>query len=301
MLYCPAGALIRLFRRGENRVLSNFTAVSGALCGTVYTTLMSKPIITELAENIFYIENAVPLHKEVVELLDLADGSDDFHKIVPAQWAEWVHGNPESKVDENGSSYIDFQSRTDPQAFAGGQKLIDWDFTINEHNDLWPRIEVSKDYSAAHEAASVLIDKIDGPYRDALRMWSEASGVAFPEKWVSKNYTIKKYRVGGDIGEHPDRNPENSQDTMDWTALIYLTGDYEGGELTFIDKDLTIKPSAGSVVIFPCDEWHSAAPVISGNKMFIFMYIHSVYGISNSIKEFSWPTIEAMQRYGEAK
>lgn len=255
---------------------------------------MADLSILEIAKNVFYVENALPRHREIVYALENSNTSPEFQKIVPNVWENWVHGNPETKLNEDGSVNINFEIRTDPEAWAGGQKFIDWDFTINDSNSLWPRIDVGADYSLAHAEASSFIEMIDGPYKKSLNLWSKASGVPTPEKWISKNYTIKKYRVGGNIGEHPDRNLDNPQDTMDWTALIYLTDDYAGGELKFKNLNLSMKPSAGSILFFPCDEWHSADAVLSGNKTFIFMYIHSKYGISTSIKEFSYPTVQAI-------
>ena len=52
------------------------------------------------------------------------------------------------------------------------------------------------------------------------------------------------------------------------SAVIYLNDDYEGGELIFPRFNLTIKPKAGDIVVFPSTfiYEHSSEQIISGNK-----------------------------------
>jgi predicted 2-oxoglutarate/Fe(II)-dependent dioxygenase YbiX len=52
------------------------------------------------------------------------------------------------------------------------------------------------------------------------------------------------------------------------SAVLYLNDDYEGGELNFKDQNITIKPEAGSIVIFPsvAPFYHESKEIISGNK-----------------------------------
>ena len=259
---------------------------------------MSQIHLKRVSEEIFYFTDVFPEIKKIVEDLENDSPDEDVTSIIPAIWDEWIHGNPKRVEAEDGSTEIvDFEVRTDPEAFAGWQKLINWDLSLVK-NEEWPRKEILESHSIAHEKAYKTIELIDGPYKECIKLWAKEAGVDFSLNWISKNYTIKKYREGGGVGGHADRT-ESEQDTMDWTALIYLTDDYEGGDVCFYPEgkgEVLLKPKAGSVVIFPCDMWHSANPVTSGSKSFIFMYIHSAYGISNSIKEHPYPLIEAIKR-----
>lgn len=252
----------------------------------------------EIAKNIFYLTNVFTEHREIVRVLEDSNTSDSFSKIVPRRWEEWFHGNPEKVENKDGSTEIlSFEFRTDDEARAGWQKFIDWDFSLPTNHE-WPREQLNETYSDAHSEASKFINLIDIPYKKSLKVWSELSGVPEPKNWISRNYTVKKYKVGGGVGEHADRNVENDADTMDWTALIYLTDDYAGGEVVFGNLNLKITPEAGSILIFPCDEVHMAKPVTSGTKIFIFMYIHSVYGVSESIKEHPSAIVKTISKKG---
>ncbi len=54
------------------------------------------------------------------------------------------------------------------------------------------------------------------------------------------------------------------------TLLVYLNGDFEGGELVFPDYDLTIKPEAGDLLMFPSGHQyrHWVTPVTSGTRYY---------------------------------
>lgn len=60
-----------------------------------------------------------------------------------------------------------------------------------------------------------------------------------------------KFEQGYKMGEHADT-------TGDFAAIYYLNDDYAGGEISFTDHNLKIKPKANSLITFPSNEdyWH---------------------------------------------
>ena len=77
---------------------------------------------------------------------------------------------------------------------------------------------------------------------------------------------VKKYFEGGTtLGPHPDADLQSSKDEISIT--FYPNDNYEGGELNFPDLGLTIKPEAGSVVIYPSKYLHESFPVPTGEKL----------------------------------
>jgi predicted 2-oxoglutarate/Fe(II)-dependent dioxygenase YbiX len=80
--------------------------------------------------------------------------------------------------------------------------------------------------------------------------------------------SISKYAEGSSMGPHVDDYGTNPRVKPIMSAVLYLNDDYEGGELNFKDQNITIKPEAGSVVIFPSVEpfYHESKEIISGNK-----------------------------------
>lgn len=75
--------------------------------------------------------------------------------------------------------------------------------------------------------------------------------------------SISKYYSGSGMGPHTDSGP-----IAHLSAVMYLNDNYSGGELAFPNQNITIKPSAGSVIIFPSIEpyVHDPKTVISGEK-----------------------------------
>jgi predicted 2-oxoglutarate/Fe(II)-dependent dioxygenase YbiX len=68
-----------------------------------------------------------------------------------------------------------------------------------------------------------------------------------------------------DIIDFESKRWKKAQD-RDYSLLIYLDQDFEGGELIFPNFDFTLHPEAGMLVCFPADfrYLHGAMPVISG-------------------------------------
>lgn len=78
--------------------------------------------------------------------------------------------------------------------------------------------------------------------------------------------SISKYFVGASMGPHTDSGPEPKTENI--SAVLYLNDDYQGGEINFPEQRVKIKPSAGSIIIFPSTPpfFHESMPIISGTK-----------------------------------
>ena len=80
-----------------------------------------------------------------------------------------------------------------------------------------------------------------------------------------ESFTLVRYTEGQFFVEHSD---EVEGLNRKLSIVIYLNDDYEGGEIYFRNLNLTIKPRANSLVMFPSTEEfiHEAKPVLSGTK-----------------------------------
>jgi predicted 2-oxoglutarate/Fe(II)-dependent dioxygenase YbiX len=54
----------------------------------------------------------------------------------------------------------------------------------------------------------------------------------------------------------------------DYATVIYLNDDYEGGELSFVNLNIKVKPSVGSLMIFKTGEKYlHEVKTVSGDKV----------------------------------
>lgn len=93
------------------------------------------------------------------------------------------------------------------------------------------------------------------------------------EELYHENYNILRYRAGQEYKSHYDRTPGSNRII---SAICYLNEDYEGGEIEFPNFGIKIKPSAGTLILFPSDYayTHIAHPITKGTKYALVTWIH---------------------------
>lgn len=238
--------------------------------------------IHDLPGGVIYIENAFPKSQDFLNAIEAENENALIHPVIP-KWSKWVDGYPVS-LDPDDLTKWDHVFPDNEDSHRGIHKSFDWDLSLNEYNNIWPRLEVGKSYSEAHSLAYKLVEMIEPDYVNVLKIWAEKTNNEMPIR-ITRNYCLRQYRVGGKMGPHIDRNILNPKNSMDWTSLIYLNDNYEGGEIVFDDYDYSLKPTAGSVVLLPCLISHSVNEVLSGNKSYIFLFMHTGTGITTALGE----------------
>lgn len=125
-----------------------------------------------------------------------------------------------------------------------------------------------------------LYNEIDSAVTKAVDEYFENQSIE-KNKYMFSNssYHIRKWDspMRG-MEPHSDfsANEDGSRSIPSHTICGYITDDYQGGNLEFPKHNLSIKPKAGSIIIFPSDEWHGVSDIISGNRMMFSLFIHQV-------------------------
>ena len=86
---------------------------------------------------------------------------------------------------------------------------------------------------------------------------------AFLSLWKTDTYT----------GVHIDSH--QGYEFLQFSTVMYLNDDYEGGEIFFPNQNFSYKPKAGDVVMFPCggtEYQHGVNKVTSGKRYTIAMW-----------------------------
>ena len=124
-----------------------------------------------------------------------------------------------------------------------------------------------------------IVPIVAGAYRDCV---SPNYGVTI--EWFEFPQLLK-YDPGGHYGEHNDS--ENFDTELggwrrmldrDYSILLYLNDQFEGGDLLLSKLDYKIRPHAGLLVAFPSDHHyaHIAEPVKSGTRYVIVSWAAAV-------------------------
>jgi hypothetical protein len=207
---------------------------------------------------VYYYENAVKNFDEVMATIKELDelGPTETSPL----WADW--------------------SASDDKSFIYG---------VTQTFDL-PQIRLMKEpYRTKLEFVYVNIMQ---SLFDVCRDYAEALGDP-DEPNLFPSFNIKKYDTGSAMGAHYDQL--DGDKTLRYSLVMYLNDDCEGGEISFklsdyedhtqvaspsLDYDVAfsnneidfgIKPSAGSVIIFPSSApyYHTAHTVKSGVKYMV--------------------------------
>jgi hypothetical protein len=87
---------------------------------------------------------------------------------------------------------------------------------------------------------------------------------------------IRKYDVDAYLGPHIDTEDKEDRAKPYISLVFYLNDNYEGGEIKFPNQNISLKPKAGSIVIFPSTDpyYHDARPATNGTKYMIPLFFH---------------------------
>lgn len=86
---------------------------------------------------------------------------------------------------------------------------------------------------------------------------------------------IGKWDIGKGSGPHLDTQ---NAGYVNYSSIIYLTDEYEGGEIEFPEQQIIYKPKAGDLILFPSKGvLHEVFPVKSGNRSTIVGFYSDVH------------------------
>jgi hypothetical protein len=165
----------------------------------------------------------------------------------PEKWVEKV----DSINDEVISNWVSWEANAETTYVYGERKFIS--------------IKDQSQYDL--ESGKLAMEIIDTMYACAKEYAKLYDIEDEPE--IAKDFVLNKYAEGQEMGQHTDWNED--QKTLEYSFVIYLNDNYEGGEIYFGGQDIKLKPKAGSIILFPSKEpyLHGSLKLISGRKIFI--------------------------------
>lgn len=101
-------------------------------------------------------------------------------------------------------------------------------------------------------------------------LWQRLKGVALPEiegqvpQCLPRDLRFYKYSPGQRFKMHKDGPWHEEGLTSRLTMLVYLNGQFTGGDTDF--RDFRVHPETGAALLFVHDMWHEGAAVEEGTK-----------------------------------
>ncbi len=130
----------------------------------------------------------------------------------------------------------------------------------------YPKIDYSSPQKEFESSISSLFLTSFKPAEDHYRLQFDVSAD------VHENYSILKYGVGQKFTNHVDDSPEL---TRRISMVYYINDNYEGGEIVFPRFNVSYKPTANELILFPSFYMynHSVLPVTKGTRYSVVSWI----------------------------
>lgn len=191
------------------------------------------------ADRIFYFKNVLENPREIVDLIESTN--DSLTELDALEkWTAW-------------------RSNNDPDHIFGQQKQTR-----------------KAALATSNDEVVFIYTQLETAILEAAKYYEQATNTSVG---VPQQLSISKYFEGASMGPHVDWDEDHARLEPIVSAVMYLNDDYEGGELHFKEQLVTIKPEAGSIVIFPSVEpfYHQSKEIISGSK-----YMSPIFWYKNS-------------------
>lgn len=131
-------------------------------------------------------------------------------------------------------------------------------------------------------------------FKDLLTLSKDFVSSIFERKVVPVSFNIQKWDVGGYAIPHSDNSDfdgiPNAYEKNKYVSILYLNEDYAGGELYFPNHDISIKPKAGGLYVFPggFENLHGVKEVESGSRYTIVIFWDHEESSYSDEKKMQW-------------
>lgn len=147
------------------------------------------------------------------------------------------------------------------------EALVGYGVKMPEYRDCfdfkYKKTDIAGDASESGKKLAALWDDTHHRQLQAVKHYTKMYNIGELRYWEATNFI--KYGPGQHFQEHHDHGFSYNCVT---SLVAFPNDDYEGGELQFRLQNVTIKPKAGDLYIFPSNYMypHRAMPVKSGTK-----------------------------------
>lgn len=215
--------------------------------------------VKDLSENVTVFADKIFVFKEVINLMDSWPAElEELELRFEAEKNFNIEGNPVKQL----GPWTTWSSSDSASHIYGRNKIGQF---IYNHSDT---------PSSGDLIAYDLVDVIRKAASELAKKYFNALNIT-DEPHLPSHFEIKEYNTGESMGSHFDAYPGEDNETI-LSAVIYINDDYEGGELSFPEHEITIKPEKGCLVFFPStpDYLHESKVILSGKKYCVPLFFY---------------------------
>ena len=189
-----------------------------------------------LETDIWYWENALSFPEHLKDFIDKIDEEPESYSRI-SKWENWTASNDSSLVYGKTKTISRSALKT-----TTGSDIVDKK-TLYIANSFLMAFQMCTDR-----------------YLDARKLDRNKYNLSLDR------IPIKAWNEGQSMGPHFDGQDGNKD--LAFSLVAYINDDYEGGEISFPNHNVTIKPKAGSLIMFPSQEpyIHQVKPIVSGTR-----------------------------------
>lgn len=190
--------------------------------------------LEEIDSDIWYWNNTISCPEDLISLINNLDENENSYFKIP-KWETWKASN-------------------DLNTIYGAVKMIKSDSVNIESSD-----------KKINQNTLYIINSITMAVEMCFNKYIDGHSLNKEKYMLDLSYLpIKRWDTGSNMGPHSDSS--YSFPKLAFTAITYFNDDYEGGEIEFPEKNIKIKPKAGSTIIFPSNLIHSVKTILNGNR-----------------------------------
>jgi hypothetical protein len=176
----------------------------------------------------------------------------------------------------------------------GAEKMVNY---IESYADLWGDIAFYGSSGMGIHPDDPRLAEYGLPprYFESLRIkFQEAIELVFERPVKANTSHAQKWDVGGFAAAHSDNSDfdgiPNAFEINKYVGILYLNGDYEGGELFFSDHGISFKPEAYSYICFPggVENIHGVEEITKGTRYTMVSFWDFAEAEYSEEKEAAW-------------
>jgi len=206
-----------------------------------------------------YAEYASYMVKKNQEILDKL-GSDYDHNGIP-YWNNKVHIVENFISAEECNELIKY---FDKRSFPGPDPLVKFVSIANE--SVYFDMKNDNEYPDINQSVHNTLDRIQEILSDTYDLPVEVSSSNYVD--MSKGSSLPEHTDMGGSSDPVNHTRIDDDDKFEFSALVYLNDDFEGGYLNFPKEGFKVKTKPGSLVYFngTTELFHEVTEILEGNR-----------------------------------